>query len=183
MKVCVFGSSSRNVAPIYTIAAIELGRALALSGHELVFGGYDMGLMGAVATGAAEAGGTITGIVTAGLSARGDREVFPCTKVITAPNLAERKTHMIEMSDAFVTLPGGIGTFDEFFDVLAQVKSGEIGCSCALLNVAEFYNPLIRMLDDACEKGLNATDWRDLCEVFVDPNDLVSWLDKYAETL
>lgn len=178
MKVCVFGSSSRRIAPVYTMAAVDLGRALTIHGHELVFGGYDMGLMGAVASGAAEAGGRITGIVTEGLNARADREVFPCTDVIVTADLAERKERMVEISDAFVTLPGGLGTFDEFFDVLAQVKSGQIERANALLNVAEFYNPLIRMLDDACDQGLNAGDWRAICEVFADPNDLVSWLDK-----
>lgn len=176
MNICVFGSSSNSVAPIYKNAALELGRALALQGHTLVFGGYDMGLMGAVAAGAAEMGGPVVGVITNTLEGSG-RAVFPCTEVISSADLTARKTKMIEMSDAFVTMPGGLGTFDEFFTVMSLVKAGESHAKSALYNVAEYFNPLIRMLEDSCEKGLNSTDWRDSCNAFTNPDELIAWLE------
>ena len=177
MKLCVFGSSSASLAPIYLSEAEALGRAIALHGHELVFGGYDTGLMGAVASGAAEMGGCITGVIPESLEGKG-RKVFPCTTLETTPNLAERKNRMIALSDDFIALPGGLGTFDELFSVLSLEKAGEIDSKSALLNVAEYFNPLIRMFDDAYEKGLNSTNWREGCEVFTNPEELVSWIEK-----
>lgn len=176
MRLCVFGSSSLNLDAVYLDAAYEVGRVLARRGHELVFGGYDMGMMGAVAKGAADAGGTVTGVVTEGLNGRG-RDIFPCTEVICMPDLAQRKTRMIELSDAFITLPGGLGTFDEFFVVLSQVKVGELEGKSAILNVGGYFDPLIEMLDRATATGLNATDWRESCGVFDAPEELVSWLE------
>ncbi len=93
------------------------------------------------------------------------------------PDLAQRKTRMIELSDAFITLPGGLGTFDEFFVVLSQVKVGELEGKSAILNVGGYFDPLIEMLDRATATGLNATDWRESCGVFDAPEELVSWLE------
>ncbi len=176
MRLCVFGSSSLNLDAVYLDAAYEMGRVLARHGHELVFGGYDMGMMGAVAKGAADAGGTIIGVVTEGLNGRG-RDIFPCTEVICMPDLAQRKTRMIELSDAFITMPGGLGTFDEFFVVLSQVKAGELEGKSALLNVGGYFDPMIEMLDRATQTGLNATDWRASCGVFDTAEELVAWLE------
>ena len=177
MKLCVFGSSSTSLAPIYLSEAEALGQAIALHGHELIFGGYDTGLMGAVAAGAAEMGGRVTGVIPESLEGKG-RKVFPCTTLKTTSNLAERKNQMLALSDGFITLPGGLGTFDELFSVLSLEKAGEINCKSALLNVAEYFNPLIRMLDDAYEKGLNSTNWHESCEIFTNPEELVSWIER-----
>ena len=177
MKVCVFGSSSSNLDQIYSDAAEELGHVLAERDHALVFGGYDMGLMGAVARGVAAGGGEVYGVVTEGLSAKGDRDVFACTHVLSCADLAQRKLAMVAMADAFVTLPGGIGTFDELFDVLSQAKAGEACKGCAIYNVAGYFNPLVTMLDEACEKGLNSTDWHDYCAVFDNAEELVVYLE------
>lgn len=177
MKLCVFGSSSTSLAPIYISEAEALGQTIALHGHELIFGGYDTGLMGAVASGAAEMGGRVIGVIPASLEGKG-RKVFPCDKLITTPDIAERKTQMIALSDGFITLPGGLGTFDELFSVLSLEKAGELHCKSALLNVAEYFTPLIRMLDDAYEKGLNSTNWRESCDIFTNPEELVSWIER-----
>ena len=177
MDICVFGSSSRNLDPLYINATLELGRAMGARGHGLVFGGYDMGLMGAIAQGVQEGGGRVTGVVTEGLSARGDRAVFPCDVVLTTPSLALRKTRMIELSQAFITLPGGIGTLDELTDVLSQAKAGEAIKPCAIYDVAGFYSPLVQMLDEMCAKGLNNTDWRQYAGVFSDASELLGYLE------
>ena len=135
MRICVFGSSSRDLDALYIDAAYELGRTLAEHGHGLVFGGYDVGLMGAVAHGVGDAGGSVIGVVTEGLNKKG-RPVYPCTELICESDLATRKTRMTSLADAFVTLPGGLGTFDEFFDIVSQVKAGELDAKSAILNTA-----------------------------------------------
>lgn len=137
MRICAFGSSSRDLDALYIDAAYELGRTLAEHGHGLVFGGYDVGLMGAVAHGVGDTGGSVIGVVTEGLNKKG-RPVYPCTELICESDLATRKTRMTSLADAFVTLPGGLGTFDEFFDIVSQVKAGELDAKSAILNVGGF---------------------------------------------
>ena len=137
MRICAFGSSSRDLDALYIDAAYELGRTLAEHGHGLVFGGYDVGLMGAVAHGVGDAGGSVIGVVTEGLNKKG-RPVYPCTELICESDLATRKTRMTSLADAFVTLPGGLGTFDEFFDIVSQVKAGELDAKSAILNVGGY---------------------------------------------
>ena len=181
MNICVFGSSSRNIESIYMDAVRQLGCTLGAAGHTLVFGGYDMGLMGAIARGFVDGGGRVSGVVTEGLSAKGDREVFACTEVITTANLAERKQLMIEMADAFVTVPGGIGTLDELFDVMSISKAGECHKPCAIYNVAGFFDPLVQMLDDMCTKGLNSTDWHTHARAFASADELCAYLDSASE--
>ena len=176
MRVCVFGSSSLNLDAVYVDAAFELGRTLAKHGHGIVFGGYDVGLMGAVAHGVAAESGSVIGVVTEGLNQKG-RDIFPCEELICESDLATRKTRMIELADAFVTMPGGLGTFDEFFVVVSQVKAGELDAKSAILNVGGYFDPMVEMLDRACETGLNSTDWRRDCEVFNAPEPLVEWLE------
>ena len=94
-----------------------------------------------------------------------------------AADLSARKDLMVDMSDAFVTLPGGLGTFDEFFTVVSRVKAGEMNGVSALLDVDGFFQPLVELLDSSVARGLNSCDWRSLCGVFTDADKLVSWLE------
>lgn len=180
MRICVFCSSSKNLPQVYVDAAYNLGREMALRGHELVFGGFDLGTMGDVARGCAEAGGRVWGVVTEGLMAQG-RPVFPCTEVICEPDLARRKMKMNDLSDAFITLPGGLGTFDEYFDIMAQLKAGERKGHVMLLNVEGYFEPLVAMLDKATATGLNATDWRSYGDVFPTAAEVLDYLEKCAQ--
>ncbi len=176
MNICVFCSSASEIDERYIQAAHDLGTVLAQRGHTLVFGGYDMGLMGVTAKSVLAAGGNAIGITTQGLS-RKNRELVPGIHVIEVEDLAERKNHMVRLSDAFATLPGGLGTLDEFFNVISRVKAGEINGKSALLNVEGYFNPLIQMLDDTCAKGLNQGDWRQIGSAFDDPAALVDWFE------
>ena len=176
MNICVFGSSSANLDALYLDSAYEVGRSLAKHGHGLVFGGYDTGMMGAVAKGAHDAGGNVIGIVTEGLNKLG-RAIFPCTEIICTPDMAERKERMMALSDAYVALPGGLGTFDELFVVLSKVKANEMSCESAIMNVGGYYDPLVEMLDRSTATGLNSTDWRDICGVFNNAEEMISWLE------
>ena len=148
MNICVFCSSSSNLDPMYTEAADALGREIARRGHTLVFGGYDMGLMGAVARAAVEESGRVLGVTTEGLSAKG-RAAVEGIEEECAVDLSARKERMVELSDAFVSLPGGLGTFDEFFSVISRVKAGEIEAKSALFDVDGFFAPLAELLDNA----------------------------------
>ena len=177
MNICVFCSSSGNLERCFVQAADELGATLAQRGHTLVFGGYDMGLMGAVANATIKAGGQAIGITTEGLTAKG-RRIVPGIIEKQVENLSERKTTMVSLSDAFITLPGGIGTLDEFFSVISQAKVGEIEGKSALLNVEEYFNPLIQMLNESCSKGLNSTDWHEYGNAFSDCKTLFEWLEE-----
>lgn len=84
---------------------------------------------------------------------------------------------MVSLSDAFITMPGGIGTLDEFFSVISQAKVGEIHGKSALLNVEGYFDPLVQMLDDSCEKGLNSTDWNEYGNAFSRCETLLNWLE------
>ena len=103
--------------------------------------------------------------------------MYPCTDLICESDLATRKTRMTSLADAFVTLPGGLGTFDEFFDIVSQVKAGELDAKSAILNVGGYFDPLVEMLDRATATGLNSTDWRSNCDVFDSPEPLAAWLE------
>ncbi len=177
MNICVFCSSASNLSEQYIQASVELGRAIANHGHTLVFGGYDMGLMGSTAKAAVEAGGKVIGVTTVGLSRKGRRSVAGI-EVRETESLSARKDEMVALSDAFVTLPGGLGTFDEFFSVLSQVKAGEIEGKSALMDVEGFFDPLVQMLDEATAKGLNNIDWRTIGNCFNDAESLLAWLEE-----
>ena len=178
MKICVFCSSSANLDAKYIQAAKNLGRTIAERGHELVFGGYDQGLMGATAKAAVSAGGRVHGVTTAGLTATG-RTIVDGIENVEEPDLSTRIKHMVRMSDAFVTLPGGLGTFEEFFSVMSQIKAGELEATCALLDVDGYFKPLVEMLDLSCETGLNSCDWRAFCGVFDNADALVDWFENF----
>ncbi len=177
MDICVFCSSASDLDQCYVQAAEDLGKAIAERGHTLVFGGYDMGLMGAAAKSALAAGGKAIGITTEGLSRKG-RSIVGGITAMEAADLAERKSEMVRLSDAFVTLPGGLGTLDEFFSVISSAKAGETTGKIALLNVNGYFDPLIQMLDESCAKGLNRGDWRTLGNAFSDVDELLSWLEQ-----
>lgn len=92
-------------------------------------------------------------------------------------DLSARKERMVELSDAFVSLPGGLGTFDEFFSVISRVKAGEIEAKSALFDVDDFFAPLAELLDNATARGLNSTDWRAHCDLFSNAQELLDWIE------
>jgi len=149
-RVAVFCGSRFGSAPEYESAARELGASLAAHNMELVFGGTDCGQMGVVARSLLEQGGRAVGVVPqsdAGFS------TVPGVEIEVVATVAHRKARMLEMSDALVALPGGLGTLDELFDALA-LRALEVHAKpIALLNVAGFYDELLEFLDRAVEAG------------------------------
>ena len=136
----------------YIEAVRALCRRMGSAGYSLVFGGFSNGLMKAAADGFSAAGAEITGVTPASLTDM--RDIHPaCTAVISTDDLAERKKTMMDLADIFMVLPGGIGTFDEFFGVLAKKQIGESEKEVIIYNIDGFYDPLISYLDDISRSG------------------------------
>ncbi|NDV46495.1 TIGR00730 family Rossman fold protein [Paludibacter sp. 221] len=146
VNVCVFCSSSNNIAEAYKQSAFRLGELIAGSGNTLVYGGADGGLMSAVAGGASSKGGDIIGVIAEPIVRMNRQSKFP-TQFITVKDLSERKRKMKEIADLFVVLPGGYGTLDEMFDVLASGLVGEHDIPLYLINEDGFFDCLLNEID------------------------------------
>lgn len=152
MNICVF-CSANDVAPQYVAAAEKLGRWLGREGHTLVYGGANLGLMEAVARAAHEAGATVVGVVPAILEKTGRASDHIDVRVL-CDSLDDRKAIMVERSDLFIALPGGVGTLDEIFTVVAAASIGYHHKRVVLLNIDGFWDSLLAMLDDLQSKGV-----------------------------
>jgi len=150
--VCVFCGSSFGKDPVYREAARAIGAGIAKMGYSLVFGGGGLGLMGEVARAALDGGSDIQGIMPGFLQAL-EPEVSPQEKLIVTPHLQERKTLMLQMSNAFIVLPGGLGTFDEFFEVAVEAQLGVHAKPIIVVNVNGYYDALDTMLHKTIEAG------------------------------
>lgn len=145
MNICVYGAASDEIADIYKEAGEQLGEALARRGHGLVFGGGASGMMGAVARGADRAGGPIVSIAPSFFDI--DGILYPqCTEYVFTETMRERKRLLEGRSDAFIISPGGIGTFDEFFEILTLRQLGRHKKPIAMLNSYGFYDNLLAMM-------------------------------------
>jgi uncharacterized protein (TIGR00730 family) len=143
--VCVYCGSGPGTNPRFVEAAISLGKALAESGIRLVYGGGSIGLMGAVATSVLDHGGTVTGIIPGFLTTR-ENALKRVQELIVTPDMHERKRLMFEHSDAFVALPGGIGTLEELVEQLTWQQLGRHSKPVLLANVEGFWEPLLALL-------------------------------------
>jgi uncharacterized protein (TIGR00730 family) len=147
-RVCVFCGSSRGADPAYAAAAEQTGRELASRRIELVYGGGNVGLMGILADSMLRAGGQVIGVIPKALVAK---EVahrgLPDLRVVKT--MHERKALMAELADGFIALPGGMGTFEEVFEVLTWAQLGLHSKPCALLDASGFFKPLLQLLDHA----------------------------------
>lgn len=147
-RICVFCGSSAGARPEYAHAAREMGRALAEAGLGLVYGGGRVGLMGVVADAVMQAGGEVVGVIPDALMRRevGHAGV---TDLRVVGSMHERKALMADLSDGFVAMPGGFGTFEEFCEVITWSQLGIHPKPCGLLNVGGYYAPLLAMFDHA----------------------------------
>ena len=143
--VCVYCGSGPGTDPRFVEAAVALGKALAESGVRLVYGGGSIGLMGAVATSVLDHGGTVTGIIPGFLTAR-ENALRRVQELIVTPDMHERKRLMFEHSDAFVALPGGIGTLEELVEQLTWQQLGRHSKPVLLANIEGFWEPLLALL-------------------------------------
>jgi hypothetical protein len=151
-RVCIFCGSNVGVDPDHVEAARTIGKLLSQSGIELIYGGGNVGLMGAVANACLQHGGRVTGVIPQALA---DKELAHqgLTRLHIVRSMHERKALMAELSDAFIALPGGFGTWEELIEVLTWAQLGIHGKPCALLNVNGYYDPLLAMADRAVAEG------------------------------
>ncbi len=164
MKICVFCSANQQIDPEFFTMTEELGKWAAKNGHTIVYGGVNQGLMECVAKATKEAGGHTIGVVpmlvekTGRISDYVDVEI-PCD------NLTDRKQLMMDQSDVFIALPGGIGTIDEVFTVAASATIGYHDKLVILYNMKGFWDTLISLLDDLQAKGMIRGDWRQYIKI------------------
>jgi len=151
-RICVFCGSSVGSRPQYAASARELGRMLAERGLGVVFGGGKVGLMGVLADAALAAGGEAIGVIPEALVAR-EIGHSGLTKLHVVRSMHERKTLMADLADAFIALPGGYGTFEEFFEAVTWTHLGIHKKPCGLLNVDGYYDALLALLGRAVADG------------------------------
>jgi uncharacterized protein (TIGR00730 family) len=175
-RICVFCGSSAGREPVYRDAARKLGATLARRGLGLVYGGGSVGLMGAVADAALEAGGEVVGVIPRALQLR-ELAHGKLTSLHVVSSMHERKAKMAELADAFVALPGGMGTLEEFAEVLTWAQLGLHARPCGLLDVGGYWAPLVAFFDHATEEGFLRAEHRALVLVADDPDAL---LDRFA---
>ena len=151
MNICLYGASSSAIAKAYVNPTEELGAKIAERGHTLIYGGGAAGLMGAAARGAYSRGGEIIGVVPSFLNV--DGILFDnCTELIFTETMRERKALMEQKSDAFIMAPGGVGTVDEFFEILTLKQLGRHSKPIAVFNINGYFDSLIAQLENAVHK-------------------------------
>ena len=178
MRIAVFCGSSLGSNPLFEQSAEELAKFLASRDIELVYGGGKVGLMGVIADAALGVGGKVTGVIPQALQ---DREIahpsLTCLHVV--PDMHTRKAKMAELADAFVAMPGGAGTLEEFFEVWTWAQLGYHTKPCALYNVDGYFDKLLGFVDHMVENALLKPQYRTMIRVEADPRKLVDTLANY----
>ncbi len=178
MKICVFGAASNKIDKSYILAAEKLGERMAERGHTLVFGAGAHGLMGASARGAYRKNGEIIGVIPSFFKEESIEEIYEnCTELIYTETMAERKSKMEDLADAFIILPGGIGTFEEFFQVLTLKQLGRHTKPIAIYNINNYYSHMEKMLVNAVEEAFLTSDGKDLYYYDTNEEELLAHIE------
>ncbi|PTM38747.1 TIGR00730 family Rossman fold protein [Bosea sp. 124] len=178
-SVCVFCGSNPGNEPVYADAARAMGAEIARRGMVLVYGGGAVGLMGIVADAALAAGGEVHGIIPRALR---EKEVghYGLTRLEVVETMHIRKARMAELSDGFIAMPGGIGTFEELFEIWTWGQLGIHDKPLAFLNVAGFYDPLAAFLDNTVEAGFLKQTHRAMAITDTQPATLLDRMEQYV---
>ncbi len=182
MKICVFGASSNDIEKVYFTETEALGRKMAERGHTLVFGGGARGLMGAVARGVGAADGESIGIAPSFFDV-GDILYKDGTELIYTETMAERKKLMEDMSDAFIAVPGGVGTYEEFFEVLTLKQLQQHNKPLALFNINNYYGKFEELLVHTVDCGFMKEECKNVYRIFDSADELLDYIENYDETL
>ena len=177
MNLCLYGASSDRIDAAYLQAVEELGAKLAARGHGMVFGGGAQGLMGAAARGVSSRSGYILGVAPSFFNV--DGVLYPhCTEFIYTETMRQRKQIMEDRADGFIMVPGGIGTYEEFFEMLTLKQLGRHSKPIAVLNLDGYYDLLQQMLEQTIEQGFMKPACRELYGVFSDADALLDYLEQ-----
>jgi uncharacterized protein (TIGR00730 family) len=158
--ICVYCGSNPGRSPIYQDTARELGLYFAINDIKLIYGGSDLGLMGALANSVLDNGGKVTAVITADLKARSPHD--NSSELIIVDTMHQRKQKMSELADAFIAMPGGFGTLDEMFEMLTWRQLGYHSKSCGFLNVNMYFYHLLLFLNESSREGFLKKEHRPL---------------------
>ena len=180
MNICVYGASSKAIDAQFTDAGHALGYLLAQHGYGLVFGGGDNGMMGAVARGTHDGGGRIIGVAPCFFNV--DGVLYPhCDELIYTDTMRERKQKMEDLSGAFIVTPGGIGTFEEFFEILTLKQLGRTKKPLVILNTAGYYDNMLAMLRRTIDSNFMSAKTLDLFGIVDTPEQAIEYIEHYVE--
>ena len=179
MNICIYGASSNIIDKKYIDLTEELGKALAIYGHSLVYGGGGEGLMGAAARGFHQNGGKVIGVAPSFFKV--DGALFDeCDEFVYTENMRQRKEIMEKRSDAFIVTPGGIGTFDEFFEIYTLRQLCRHNKPIVIYNIFGYFDELIKMLDKAVKENFMKPSSQKLYKVFDNPQEVCAYLENYT---
>ncbi len=176
MRICIFGAASNDIDHVYVDGVYQLACTLAGRGHSLMFGGGMNGLMGASARGFTDGGGHIIGVAPRFFDQPGVL-YGQCDEFVFTDSMRDRKKYMEDNSDAFIVVPGGIGTYEEFFEVLTLKSLGRHGKPIVLYNINGFYDNLVRLIEEGDEKGFISTVVHSLYECTDDPDEVIRYIE------
>jgi len=177
-RVCIFCGSNHGARDVYREAAQRMGRALARRGLGLVYGGGCVGLMGVLADAVLAEGGEAIGVIPAAMVAK-ELAHHGLTELRVVPSMHQRKALMAELAGAFVALPGGLGTLEEFCEMLTWAQLGLHRKPCGLLNVEDYYGPLLALFDHARAEAFLRPEHRSMILVADQPDPLLDMLAAY----
>lgn len=182
MNICVYGAASSLIDNSFKEAGKELGRRIVERGHGLVFGGGANGMMGAVAEGAYEKNGYILGVIPNFFKERGAEVSYSkCTEYIFTETMRERKQHLMEKASAIIMTPGGIGTYDEFFEVLTLKQLGRHCKPIIIYDVNDYFKEMDYMMNKAIEKKFITEDCKELYFVSKDIEEIIDYIENYDQ--
>ena len=180
MKICVFGAASAHIDEVYIKAVEELCEKLAKRGHSLVFGAGATGLMGAAARGFKRGGGFVHGVIPEFFRDEQVEAIFDkCDKVTFTKTMSERKFVMEDEAEAFIITPGGIGTFEEFFEVLTLKQLGRHKKAIAIFNIDGYYDDLERFMQTVTERKFITFKCNEMYSYFTGGEEIVKYLESY----
>ncbi len=178
MNICIYGASSNNIAKVYLESAYSVASEMAMRGHTLVYGGGDNGVMGFAARGAFDNGGKIIGVAPTFFNI--DGVLFEkCTEFIPTETMRKRKQILENRSDAFIIAPGGIGTFDEFFEILTLKQLARHNKPIAIFNVNGYYDDLLKVLENMAKEHFMKDKSLELFATFANETELLDYIENY----
>lgn len=181
MKICVFGAASAHIDEIYIKKVEELGRLMAERGHSLVFGAGGTGLMGAAARGVKEHGGYVHGVIPHFFREENVELIYgQCDEITYTENMAERKRTMEDEAEAFIIVPGGVGTFEEFFEVLTLKQLARHAKPIAIFNIDGYYNDMESFMQTAASRKFITFDTTALYKYFGTAEEVLSYIENYV---
>jgi len=183
MKICVYGASSHAIDKKYFEMVEKLGERMVERGHSLVFGGGGNGLMGAVARGVKRKGGYIVGVIPKFFDEIDAEIAFKdCDEKISPDTMRERKQIMEDNADGFITVPGGIGTFEEFFEILTLKQLRRLDKPLVIYNALGYYDEMLKMMEEAVKKEFIRDNVNTLYKVFTDVEEMLDYIENYKGT-